>query len=591
MAEEPAGLGYVVGQEADWPTLEQEVQGRGPFGGAALHRLAIATMTGLTALHRAGVVHGAVSPKTVLLGPQGARLRHPVPEAPAPDEETVEAGALVWSTPEQVDGLPPAPASDLFAWAATMVYAATGRSPFGGGTVTDTVHRLLHGAADLGPLDGELRTLAADCLAAEPGDRPAAEDALLRLLGYSGALDTAIPTDPPPAAGPPPSPPARRRSRVLILTAVAVAVALLSGGVTYVLTGDREPSAASTTPAAPAAQDATPAAQDATPAARATATPAASPPASPPQPTKRIALPSGGTLYEHPGDPVRLVSYRTGVEGGQTAGYARTPGTDTFQRVAGDNTDAVVSPDGRWLAVVNELSVAVTERQEVTITERVTGERFSLPTADAPQVGQFLDWSRDSRRALLTIFNDLVGEDGKQRRLTAGYVILDVTARTSTFVPTTDALDASDADASAPVYHWLPDGTGVMSGYTTPEGTLGARFRDLTGRETRTMHWVGRPIGEEWFSPSGKLFTTTGCGSYTTCIWDTATGDRRATLPAGRTAYAVGWYDDRHLIRATWAGKDTFRITVHDFAGKEVRLLAEMRSHDRHIVNLTFAGR
>ncbi|MFD0478391.1 hypothetical protein ACFQ0B_67050 [Nonomuraea thailandensis] len=259
MSEEPAGLGYVVGQEADWPTLEQEVQGHGPFGGAALHRLAIATMTGLAALHRAGVVHGAVRPDTVLLGPQGARLRHPVPEAPAPDEETVEAGALAWSTPEQVDGLPPAPASDLFAWAATMVYAATGRSAFGGGTMTDTVNRLLHGAADLGPLDGELRTLAADCLAAEPGDRPAAEDALLRLLGYSGALDTAIPTDPPPAAEPPPPPPARRRSRLLIMTAAAVAVALLSGGLTYVLTGDREPAAAPTASAAPATS-ATPAA-------------------------------------------------------------------------------------------------------------------------------------------------------------------------------------------------------------------------------------------------------------------------------------------------------------------------------------------
>ncbi|MFD0478392.1 hypothetical protein ACFQ0B_67055 [Nonomuraea thailandensis] len=241
--------------------------------------------------------------------------------------------------------------------------------------------------------------------------------------------------------------------------------------------------------------------------------------------------------------------------------------------------------------MVNELSVAVTERQEVTITERATGARFSLPTADAPQVGQFLTWSRDSRRALLTVFRDLLGEDGKQRRLTAGYVILDITARTSTFVPTTDALDAPDADGSAPVYHWLPDGTGVMSVYTTPEGTLGARLRDLTGRETRTMHWVGRPIGEEWFSPSGKLFTTTGCGQYTTCVWDTATGDRQATLPAGRTAYAVGWYDDRHLIRATWAGKNTFRITVHDFAGKEVRLLAEMRSHDQRVINLTFAGR
>jgi hypothetical protein len=567
-ADEPAGLGYIVGEDAGRPTLEREVGAHGPLDGTALHRLAIVTMTGLAALHREGVVHGAVRPETILLGPEGPRLRRPAAgetAGPALDEETVAAGTLTWSTPEHLKGLPAGTAGDVFTWAATMVFAATGRSPFGTGSVTATVNRLLHGAADLGPLDGVLRELVADCLAADPAERPTAEDALLRLIGYSGALDTAL-----PAAAPEPPRPPERRSRAAILAAAGLAVALVSAGVTYLLLPT-----AGTTPR--------PVRASVAPAATVAGTPTPLP-----APAGPISLPTGGTLYERPGDLVRLVSYRTGETAGRSVAYARAPGTSRFERVAGDNADAVVSPDDRWLATVNELSIAVSDRQVVSFTDRVTGERFALPVAGTPDLAQLATWSRDSRRLLLTVVSTSLT---KGMIVTHGFAMLDVVARTSTFVTTDDAADAAargGKQGPLPVYSWTPDGKGVASFYITPEGLYGVRFRDLTGRATRSMHWVGNPIGDEWFSPSGRLFMTTGCGAYTTCVWDTATGVRRATIPGKKERFGIGWYDESHTLRGSWSGKDVFRVAVVDFKGKEERVLLELKSPGRRLPSLTF---
>ncbi|MFD0663398.1 serine/threonine-protein kinase [Thermocatellispora tengchongensis] len=398
-------------------------------------------------------------------------------------------------------GLPVSASGDLFTWAATMVYAATGRSPFGEGSMTTVVNRLLHGAADLGPLDGPLRALAADCLAAEAGERPTAEEALLRLIGYSGLLDTALLSEPVPPADPPAR---RRRPRTPVLLAAALAVALVSAGVTYLLV---PPSPAR--PAAAPASTASPPAVTARP-------PATPPPATPPPATTETGLPTGGTLYENPADPVKLASYHVGQDGKRTVAYARAGTSGDFRRVGGANAVAVVSHDGRRLAVVNELSFAQFQRQEVAFTDHRTGERFALPAATAPDVAQFLNWNRDNRRALLTV----IGSLGQGPPVTRGFVILDVVARTSTFVPTTDAQDRPDPDAVPPVYYWTPDGNGVMAYYTTPELRNGVLFRDLTGRVTRTMHWVGNPVGRSGSprpagcsSPPAAGSTTCACGT------------------------------------------------------------------------------
>ncbi|SNR74558.1 hypothetical protein [Actinomadura mexicana] len=85
--------------------------------------------------------------------------------------------------PSSWRGLRAGPAADVFAWAATMVFASSGRLPFAGETMTAIAGRIPHGEPDLGGLAGPLRALAVRCLAKDPATRPDASQVLRTLLG------------------------------------------------------------------------------------------------------------------------------------------------------------------------------------------------------------------------------------------------------------------------------------------------------------------------------------------------------------------------------------------------------------------------
>ncbi|TDD56447.1 hypothetical protein E1286_02125 [Nonomuraea terrae] len=90
-------------------------------------------------------------------------------------------------SPEQISGQPVGPASDMFSWAATMLFAATGRTVFGADNAALAMHRVLHHEPEIPALPGELGDLVRRCLARRPEDRPAAHEVLLRLLGHDAA--------------------------------------------------------------------------------------------------------------------------------------------------------------------------------------------------------------------------------------------------------------------------------------------------------------------------------------------------------------------------------------------------------------------
>ncbi|GGO03894.1 hypothetical protein GCM10010116_07650 [Microbispora rosea subsp. aerata] len=190
------GLPYIVSEFIEGPTLQQAVAERGPLRGQELRRLAVGTVTALAAIHRAGVVHRDLKPANVLLGPDGprvidfgiARAVGPVNAAEATGEGVL--GTPAYMAPEQLRGAPAAPAADMFAWAGVVVFAATGVPPFGHDTIPAIIRRVLTEEPDLGALDGDLREVASECLRKEPAARPAAAQALLRLLGRP-AGDTA----------------------------------------------------------------------------------------------------------------------------------------------------------------------------------------------------------------------------------------------------------------------------------------------------------------------------------------------------------------------------------------------------------------
>jgi serine/threonine protein kinase len=180
---------YIVSEYVPGPSLAQLVSSDSPRSGADLERLAIGTVTALVAIHQAGIVHRDFKPQNVLIGPDGPRvidfgIARALDAAATMTNSAI--GTPAYMAPEQLTAQELTPAADIFSWASTMVYAATGQSPFGQDTVMAVIHRIMNEPPDLGSIEEPLRGILSDCLAKDPADRPQTQALLMRLLGEEG---------------------------------------------------------------------------------------------------------------------------------------------------------------------------------------------------------------------------------------------------------------------------------------------------------------------------------------------------------------------------------------------------------------------
>jgi ABC-type oligopeptide transport system substrate-binding subunit/serine/threonine protein kinase len=187
---------YIVSEYIDGQSLQDVVTAEGPRGGTALHRLAIGTVTALTAIHQTGVVHRDLKPSNVLLAADGPRvidfgIARALDATGTLSSTTV--GTPAYMSPEQISGAMVGPAADVFAWGCTIAFAAGGRPPFGQDSIPAVLHRILNLPPDLGMLAAPLHQLVAECLVKDPAARPTAQAVLLRLLGHAGAVPQGSP--------------------------------------------------------------------------------------------------------------------------------------------------------------------------------------------------------------------------------------------------------------------------------------------------------------------------------------------------------------------------------------------------------------
>ncbi|MGC0334152.1 ABC-type branched-subunit amino acid transport system substrate-binding protein [Streptomyces sp. SAI-170] len=250
------------------PTLGEAVAGSGPLPVPAVLGLGGCIADALADVHAAGLVHRDVKPGNIVLGRDGPHLI---------DFGIVrDGGATALTAPDAIIGTPGylspeqtraygddvGPASDLFSLGCVLLYAASGRPPFGGGDPATVLYRTVHEEPDLTGLDRlptPARTAVTRCLAKEAADRPTAAELRAALRNVrdprSALMDAAVEDDwlppavlrsvaahsaraldPPPREGVPEADtpdaagPRASRRRVLAIGASAAGV-LAAGGI------------------------------------------------------------------------------------------------------------------------------------------------------------------------------------------------------------------------------------------------------------------------------------------------------------------------------------------------------------------------
>ncbi|MFD0469730.1 serine/threonine-protein kinase [Nonomuraea thailandensis] len=187
---------YIVSEYVPGLSLQAAVERNGVFTGHVLERLATHTITALAAIHGARVVHRDFKPANVLIGPDGPRvvdfgIAHALESGGHMTSSLL--GTPPYMSPEQLNEQPAGPHTDVFAWAATMVFAATGRPPFGQGPFAAVAHRILHGAPNLEGVPAPLHDVLARCLAKDPAERPSSLQVLQSLIGHGTVVEPELP--------------------------------------------------------------------------------------------------------------------------------------------------------------------------------------------------------------------------------------------------------------------------------------------------------------------------------------------------------------------------------------------------------------
>ncbi|HST83264.1 MAG TPA: protein kinase [Kineosporiaceae bacterium] len=176
---------WVAVEYVDGPTLNELIGDSGPLNLASAITLAAGIAQALISIHDAGLVHRDLKPSKVRMVEDGPRLIHfGIAQATGAGVLTTvrsAADSAGYMPPEQAKGDQFSPAGDVFALGAVLCFAATGRRPFGNGSIASVTHRVAYGDPDLsGISDNGLRELIADCLRKDPERRPTLQEVLRR---------------------------------------------------------------------------------------------------------------------------------------------------------------------------------------------------------------------------------------------------------------------------------------------------------------------------------------------------------------------------------------------------------------------------
>ncbi|MEO3874926.1 protein kinase [Nonomuraea sp. B12E4] len=630
---------YIISEFIEGPSLHQIVQEEGPRTGSVLHRLAIGTATALAAIHQAGIVHRDFKPANVIIGADGPRVID-FGIARALNATATISGMVVgtpaYMAPEQIMGETAGPAADLFSWASAMIFAASGRAPFGSDTMPAVINRVLNQQPDLDVLDGQLRDVVAACLAKDPAQRPTAEQVIMRLLQrpepnpgiLAQAAAEAAPNPPfTPQPGPAsrPSPTARLGPAQHLgphsgpvphhppYSGPVQHPGPRPGPVPHTGSVAQHPHGPWSPPGPPG--------------------PHAQPtyPSSHPQPPSRSRGPliagaavavallvlagvvvviqlDKASLADPAPAPTRSRNAKRSPSPSATA--AAVPRSGTKKTLPGADVSLYENPNDAIVLTSYEVYDKETEdwvdyarsalhgnftkyaqnwESLVSPDGRYLAARGHSYSSDGFDFVVITDRDSGEKTTIKTVKKPLISsirawsKDGSKILLNIerksgknwlypGFVLVDVPAKDSTTV------NVSDASVQRTTFGFDGAEEGVVNVYGD-EKNRGLRFFDAEGRTTRSAPGIGTLAAgtQDIFSPSGKAFVTNcpngGDGDH--CIWDTASGERRRKFSSDCDK-VLGWYDESHLYCWEQDNNTDYEVQVVDFAGKLVRKLLEV---------------
>ncbi|MCD0448275.1 serine/threonine protein kinase [Actinocorallia sp. API 0066] len=172
---------YIVTQYVPGKTLEQTVESQGPLSGHALKRLAWGLAEALAAIHSSGIVHRDLKPGNVMFAGNGDPILIDFGIAQPVDATRLTSAGMVIGTPgylapELLNGEDFRAPADVHALAGTVIYASTGRPPFGTGTFEQIFAKIIQGTPDLDGVPPALLPLLRGAMAQNPAERPTAKN-------------------------------------------------------------------------------------------------------------------------------------------------------------------------------------------------------------------------------------------------------------------------------------------------------------------------------------------------------------------------------------------------------------------------------
>ncbi|MEU6349828.1 serine/threonine-protein kinase [Streptomyces sp. NPDC047072] len=191
-ADPEAAVPWVATGYAAGPSLSAAVADGGPLPGHSVRALGAGLAEALAAVHDLGLVHRDVKPSNVLLTLDGPLLidfgiARATDGTASLTSTGVSIGSPGYMSPEQILGKGATGAADVFSLGAVLVFAATGQPPFPGDSSAALLYKVVHEEPEFGALDGDVREIAAACLAKSPQERPTPGEVARRLAPEGAA--------------------------------------------------------------------------------------------------------------------------------------------------------------------------------------------------------------------------------------------------------------------------------------------------------------------------------------------------------------------------------------------------------------------